>query len=266
MTTLAGTLVPPPLRMISQHRYLLDDEPVPSVTKAIEVGVAKPALNWWYANTVAEYVADHLDDEVRQLALVGRDDLVHHLARVPNSTRNAAAAKGTLVHDLGERVVHGQEVTAEDIPAGVDADKTLAYVRSYAAWLDRFTVVPVFTECIVAHRRHRYAGKFDLIARLGTETWLLDLKTSKGVYGEVSLQCAAYAKAQFAVTPEGQTIDMPRIDRIGVVHCTTESTQLYDLGDQAPAFEEFLGALTVLNGMERRAHLIGRPVRVEDVR
>ena len=249
--------------MVGNHRYLLDGEPVPGVTSIIKGGLPAPALIWWAGETVAKYVADN-PDEVRQLAAVSRDALVHELARVPNRKRDAAGVRGTRVHELGEKVVHG-------IPVETETEEVRQYVETYARWLDRFDVHPIYTECMVAHREYRYAGKFDLVARLGSETWLLDLKTSRGVYGDTSLQVEAYSRAQFAVTPQGTTIDMPRVDRIGVVHITPDEAQLYPLGDDPDrdaAWAEFLAAKVIFDGEDRRRGLINlrRPLRLQDVR
>lgn len=272
MSVLAGETIPSPLAMVGNHQYLLDGDPVPGVTTIIRGGVPAPALVWWAGETVAKYVAAE-PEQVARLRAIGTDELVYHLARVPNRTRDAAGVKGTAVHELGERVVHGHEVGPDDIPDGLDPAVVLAHVRTYAEWLDRFSVVPVYSECMIANRRHRYAGKFDLLARIGSETWLLDLKTSKGVYGDTSLQVEAYARGQFLVTPEGQTLDLPRVDRIGVVHVTRDATHLYPLdrepGARDAAFTEFLAAKVIADGEDRRRRLIDRknprPLRVEDI-
>jgi len=235
------------------HRYRLDDAWVPSVTTIINGGLPKPALVAWAGTVVAEHVADHLDDVV-SMAHLGREPMVKALASVPDEIRNKAGVRGTLVHELAEHVVHGRAV---EVPPAI-SDR----VEGYARWLDRFEPVPLATEMMCANRADWWAGRFDLIARIGEVTWLLDNKTSKSVYGDTSLQVGAYASAEFYVDPAAPDVEVPAIpvDRIGVLHVTDDGTDLFDLGDIESAYAEFLAAKVIYAGAGRRRRLIGRPV------
>jgi genome maintenance exonuclease 1 len=51
------------------------------------------------------------------------------------------------------------------------------------------------SEEAVFHPEHRYAGRVDLVARLGGRLVVVDLKTSARVYPEHLLQVGAYALA-----------------------------------------------------------------------
>jgi hypothetical protein len=239
------------------HRYRLDDRPAPSVSAVINAGLPKPALVRWSAQVVAEFVADNplaLDG----LRATGRAPMVEALIALPDEARNVAAVRGTEVHALAERVAHGADVL---VPGPL-----AARVEGYARWLDRFEPVVLLSECIVGNRTAWYAGRFDLIVVLDGVVWLLDIKTSKSVYGDTSLQCAAYARAEFYVHPgDGVTeCEMPRVERIGVVHVTDDGTDLYDLGDIEVAYREFRAAQVIHAGNTRRRNLIerGAPVSV----
>ena len=61
------------------HRYWLDGKPIPGVTGLIKGGIPAPALTYWSARTVAEYVADNAE-HVEQLRVMGRGPMVaaHH--------------------------------------------------------------------------------------------------------------------------------------------------------------------------------------------
>src|SRR4029077_11716228 len=83
-------------------------------------------------------------------------------------------------------------------------------------------------------RREAYAGTLDLVAMLSRsdgdeeiETWILDIKTGKGVYPEHALQLAAYRYAEFYVDPDGDPQPLPQIDRAGVVHLHDHGYDLY---------------------------------------
>lgn len=244
------------------HSYYLDGKRVRGVTSIINDGIPKPALPRWAAKTVAEYVADNIH-QLDSWATMHRDSLVDALKRTPWTARDEAAIRGTDVHDLAERIVHGGEA---DVP-----DHLLAHVQGYVQFLQDFDVRPVLTEVPVGNRAYRYAGKPDFIGTLGVygdhTTWLLDWKTSRGVYGETALQTAAYARAEFYTQPDDPKTELPlpQVDRIGVVHITADGSHLYDLGDPDTAFAHFLAAKAVGDAKDWRNSIITDPVYAPEV-
>lgn len=233
------------------HKYWLDGKPVPGVTTLLGKGLPKPAIPYWAAKCVAEYVVDNADG-VDSLRTMGRESAIAALKQVPWTKRDEAAVRGTDVHALAEQIVHGAEV---DVP-----EHLVGHVEGYARFVDAFGLEPIVTEVPLANRAHWYAGKPDAIVRMGGEIWLLDWKTSSGVYGETALQTAAYARADFyAPTPDDE-IPMPHIDRIGVVHVTADGSQLYPLGDIDAAFKVFTHVAWVASKTEWIKGLIGEPM------
>jgi hypothetical protein len=237
------------------HRYRLDGRPVPNVTTIIGGGLPKPALIDWSARVTAEYVADHVD-ELPALAAGGRDPMVAFLSKLHTEARNVAGIRGTDVHGYAERLVSGEP--------NVEVPHALAgYVDGYARFLDDFEPVRLVSERPVASREHWYAGRPDLIALLGDDVpavWCLDVKTSRAVYGDVSLQVAAYARAEFYVDELGEEHPLPAVERIGVLHVTPDGTDLYELGPVGPAFAEFRACQVIYRGANRRRTLIGDPM------
>jgi len=238
------------------HRYWLDGKPVPGVTTILGKGIPKPALPYWAARMVAEYVADE-PEKVDALREAGRDPMVAALKSVPWTRRDQAGLRGTEIHALADLLAHGEEVSVPE--------QHVHEVTGLAEWLDEFDATPILTERSVAHRGHRYAGRLDFLGTLGalgTETWLLDWKTSSGVYGETALQTAAYAHAEFYVEDDAPDVEhpMPHVDRIGVVHVTPDGSHLYDLGEPAEAFEHFLAAKAVADATVWRDSIIGDPI------
>ena len=213
------------------HAYWLDGQRVTGVTTLLSKGLPKPAIPYWAAKSVAEYVADN-PDGIDALRGAGRGPMIAALKEVPWQKRDEAAIRGTDVHALAERILHGETVEVPDHLAG--------HVEGYTRWLDAFDVEPIVTEVPVANRAHRWAGKPDAIVRLGGETWLLDWKTSNSVYGETALQTAAYARAEFYVTPDDWDTEhpLPHIDRTGVVHVTADGSQLYPLARNPQEIDE----------------------------
>ena len=233
------------------HRYTLDGRAIPGVTTLLGKGLPKPAIPYWAAKSVAEYVMDN-PEGVEALRLMGRESAVAALKQVPWTKRDEAAVRGTDVHALAERIIHGEEV---DVP-----EHLVGHVEGYARFIDAFGVEPIVTEVPLANRKHWYAGKPDAIVHMGGAVWLLDWKTSSGVYGETALQTAAYARADFyAPTPDDEQ-PMPHIDRIGVVHVTADGSQLYPLGDIDEAFKVFTHIAWVASKTDWIKGLVGEPM------
>lgn len=216
------------------HRYRLDGAWVPGVTTLIGKGLPKPALPYWAARTVAEWVADNPDltEELKRMG--GRGPAIAYLKELPWQKRDEAAIRGTDVHALAEWLVHGDEV---EVP-----EHLAAHVQGYVDWLDKFNPQVVLTERPCASRQWQYAGTFDLIARIDGVTWMLDAKTSSGVYGSMALQLAAYANAEFYLDDDDTEQPLPAIDRYGVLHVTEHGTTLHYLPASAneAAWRDFL--------------------------
>lgn len=249
------------------HRYRLDGRAVPNVTSIINGGLPKGALVSWAARVTAEHaVSLAVPDQpgsppfvVDLVEHVGREGAALALAKRPDEVRNAAGARGTLVHDLSERIAHGEAV---DMPN----DEVAAMVAGYVLWLDDFAPDVITTETLVFSRTHWYAGKLDLIADIGGVRWLLDLKTSRSVYGDTALQLAAYAFADAMIDRDtGEETPMIPVERMGVVHITPDGTDLYDLGNIDDAHGEFVACLATYRGTQRRRPLPGRPLTPEDI-
>lgn len=216
------------------HRYRLDGSWVPGVTTLIKKGLPKPALPYWSAKMVAEWVADNPDltEELKRLG--GRGPAVAYLKELPWQKRDDAAIRGTDVHALAERLAHGEEVEVPEHLAG--------HVQGYVDWLDANQPEVLLTERPVASRQWRYAGTFDLVAKLDGVTWLLDVKTSSEVYGSTALQLTAYGNAEFYLAEDGTEQPLPPIERYGVLHVTEYGTTLHYLPASAneAAWKDFL--------------------------
>lgn len=243
----------------ASHRYKLDGAWVPGVTTLIGKGLPKPALPYWAAKSVAEYVADN-PEGVETFRAVGRGPMIAALKEIPWQRRDEAAVRGTDVHAIAERVIHGEAVEVPEHLAG--------HVDGYVRWLDAFQVEAVVTETPVASRTAWYAGTFDAVIRFGAGPWagrtvLADWKTSSGVYGETGLQTAAYARAEFMATDDGET-PMPDLDATGVLHITEAGSQFYPLAHNPEqidaAFAVFRHVAYVANKTDWIKGLIGAPM------
>ena len=239
------------------HRYTLDGKPIPSVTTLLGKGLPKPALPYWAAKSVAEYVVTH-EADVEALRRMGDGPMIAALKATPWEARDTAAVRGTDIHALAEELIHGREVP-------VLGDLT-PYVEGYVKWLDLWQPTPVLTEHIGANRKWHYAGKFDAILTLPNgERILADWKTSKGVYGEVSAQLAAYRGMDFYVDVAGVDQPMPEVDSLAVVHITPTGTDLYRINDPEAAWRDWLHIQWVANSVDRIKSQIGDPSQPPEV-
>lgn len=240
------------------HRYWLDGKPIPGVTGLIKGGLPAPALTYWSARTVAEYVADNAE-HVEQLRTMGRAPMVAALKETPWQQRDEAAVRGTDVHDIAERLVHGDEVAVPEHLAD--------HVEGYVRWLDTWQPTPVLTERSCANATNWYAGRFDFIGDIGGVRWLLDWKTSKGVYGETAMQCDAYRNAEFYVDEDDPATHLPMpegIERLGVVHITAGGTQLHPLESSGAAYKDFLHCAWIARRADAIKGYVGQPLEVPE--
>jgi hypothetical protein len=257
------------------HQYRMTELPGPAVkgtnpelrvtgaTTLIGGGVPKPNLVWWAGKTVAEYVKENpLEVQLlRDKHGIDGFDMVHELASVPGKVRDAAADRGTEIHHIAEKLMHGHEVV---IP-----DELRAAVMGYLKLIDEWGITPILTETSVGNRKHWYTGRLDSIATIGAlggAKVLLDWKTSRGIYGETGLQCAGYAKAEFYVEDDKPAVEipMPEIERTMVCHITDQGSFLYDLAKN-PAeidrhFELFLAAAFTHKTSKEREAIITEPL------
>ena len=163
--------------------YLLDGHPVPGVTTVLDV-LDKPALRGWAARVCAEGAANRWDE----LAALPISERITTIKGLPWKDRDEAANQGTRVHGLAAQLADGQQVNVPDELAG--------HVAACVRYLDDTGLEPLAIERPVAHTGYGYAGTFDLLARIGGRTVLLDWKTNRsGPFPETSLQLAAYAHA-----------------------------------------------------------------------
>lgn len=234
------------------HSYLLDGEPVPTVTGILSDGVPKKALVDWAARTTAGYAVDHWDE----LAASTPSERLRTLERARWEQTRQAAARGTDIHQLAVAFADtGEADVPDDLAGHVDA-----YLRFIEDWHpeEHLVEVPVF------HRRARYGGTLDLIATLADgQSWLLDWKTSaSGIWPETAIQLAAYRYAEFWLDSDGTEHPMPEVDRAGAVWLRADGYDLIPVTADEQAFRLFRYAQQVASfTKDAREHYVGESLR-----
>jgi hypothetical protein len=210
------------------HAYYLGDRKLDGVTTLISNGLPKPALVNWAARTAAEKAVNEWD-RLAELPVAQR---LREIAKGPDDARNSAAVKGTRIHALADPLAHGAEV---DVP-----DELAGHVESCVRFLDEWHPKIIVSEAPVYHEKYLYAGTLDLLAEIGDETWLLDWKTSaSGAYGDTAFQLAAYRYATHMLAGN-ELIEMPPVDRCGVVWLRADGYDLYHYDAGPDVWRQFL--------------------------
>lgn len=247
------------------HTYVDTDTGarVPGATTVIGDGVPKKALINWAATATAEFAIDHWE----RLSTLAPSARLKELTGARYAVSDTAANRGTQVHKLAERLIHGEKVA---VPEGLEG-----YVESYVAFLDEFDVAPVLVEQTVWSPKHGYCGTFDLIADLldpddpepdpalrARVRWLLDIKTNRsGIFGETALQLAAYRCAEHYIDDNGEPADMVDVDRTGAVHVRPDGYSLVPVEADEPQFRQFLYAQEIAAFCDTSRQLVGEPIQ-----
>lgn len=251
------------LYRMNTHQNSSEYKRVSGVTSVIGKTLAKPKLEDYKLKAVARAVRENLAQVLSWHADLNgsmNPERAQHifdtkLVELSNSERNQAARRGKLIHAAVENVGQGQTAKIEK--------KYAKPVIQFQRWQEENDVEVLLSERPCGHRRLWYAGTFDSIVKFHSgphagETWLIDAKTSRGVYGETCLQTIAYAEAEFYVDENNVDQPMPRVDKIGVLHLADDNAKLHWLGDMAKASEEFRAILTLFHSTARRDNLIRR--------
>lgn len=205
---------------------------VPGVTGILRV-IDKPALMPWAQGLIAEAAILHRGELDNWVKVGGVDGAIQLLRRAAETQRDKAANVGSEVHRLAEALVRKQEVTVPEDLVG--------YVTAYLDWQTAFQPEYLAVEEMVYSESGKYAGTLDAIAVIAGETWLLDVKTSKGTYAETALQLAAYGNADFIGRMGDETkYAIPPIDQYGVIHVQPEGAELVPYDVTAEDFEAFI--------------------------
>lgn len=260
---LPGQFAPLGLTRDANHVYGWNDgvtvrHPIPSVTTVIRLIDKSGPLVGWAKRTVAEAALRNFDALSAMRKEGGDQAAIDWLKTLPGYQRDRAADRGTNVHAIAEQIVRGQ---SPEIP-----EELGPYVASYHSFLREWSPKFLAVEQMVCSLKHGYAGTFDAIAVIGNERWLLDLKTSAGVYSETALQLAAYGAAEFIGKPgDPQKYRVPRAQRFGVIHVTPEGAELVPYAVDRGTFATFLEARKVWAWTQGPAkEVIGRPLKREE--
>lgn len=240
------------------HGYTIDGAKVPGVTSILN-SLPKDALVGWAAKTTAAYAVDKWDE----LAAMPPSQRLKELEGARYNVTKEAALRGNQIHDLGEKVSHGLEVTVPDEHRGP--------VEAWARFLDEWEVEVIATEAPCANTKIRYAGTLDSVAtigRMGGEPVMLDIKTGRGIYESAALQLEAYARCDLW-QPDGSDSEepMPECTALYIAHVKADVVDLVPvIADREQLWRQFRYLERTSNWLAEAKDMppLGAPIDIEE--
>ena len=87
--------------------------------------------------------------------------------------RDKAAKRGTIVHEISEDLLNGEEIILD---AGPEIVKRIMCLEE---WYNNYQPEIIAQEIMLAFPGVRFAGRFDILARIDGKTVLIDIKTGE---------------------------------------------------------------------------------------
>ena len=157
------------------------------VTTALNV-ISKPALVPWAIRETTNKMRAVMEASVNTtIDPVWIEEALQQAKNYPDEARDAAAAKGTAIHEA----IYNWETIGERPDDAVENQA----VQAYDEWRTQVPMEVVASELTVWSPSDKYAGTIDQVCRNSNGHWsVIDFKTG-GAYPEAALQVAAYANA-----------------------------------------------------------------------
>lgn len=242
----------------AKHFYYWNGDPgVPGIT-TVQGVIDKPALVGWAKRETAKAAVRNMGTLLSMMdakdvsagvpeATLDSHPAVGYLKAMPGWERDKAADVGSAIHRIAEDYAHKRTPTVTE----EQAPYLEAFIKGFVE-KHKPKFHPDYIEYMVYSEEHGYGGTMDVCCRIGDDVWLIDYKTSKGIYPETALQLAAGHYAEFVGKPDDpKKYAIPPATRFGVVHIRPEGAYLAEYPMKPAAWEAFLAARAlwgVING------------------
>jgi hypothetical protein len=222
----------------ARRRYMLNGMELDSVSSIIDT-LSKPALYAWYETqaTLGAVRAERMG-ELHGVHETGWVERVRSLGLGASAKKDEGADRGNVTHAVLHALVLGEE------PPSIDSFPAIARPWASGAYAAFMALDPKLIEAeqITCHPGLQYAGRPDLIARIGGDVTLVDYKSGKGrVFGEAHYQTRLY---EMAKRQEGM-----RIDRILIVGINDDGG--YELVECEASEDDALNLLYTFHSRKR---------------
>lgn len=227
-----------------KHIYTLDDKPLTGVTTILSVigGSKVGALIQWSANQAVGYIEKVLAETIKGVeidwATVLKEARFAHRKK-----KEDAGSVGTDIHAVIE----------EWVRARIEGKKTFAehkekQVQHFIDWAVKHDVKFLESEKRMYSEKYFIAGTVDVVCKIDGEKFVLDIKTSSGIYDKVPMiQCAGYRLMLEEMGEENfKGSIIINIKKSGVFD---EDKDVYYSYDYETDKEIFLSALNIYRGL-----------------
>ena len=239
------------MRIYNGQKGLVD---VPGSTSILN-NLDKQFLGYARAKEAAQCAWDDLGTLLPWYAAGKEKAFVNHVKGAATRKWGEASDIGTAVHELAEKLLKGQQL-------GNFHPDLRGFVEHTEKFIKEFEVEPVEIEATCWNETVGYAGTIDLIARVGGETVLLDIKTgASGIWPDVALQLSAYGHAEFLIDPDGTRRDLPELDGAAALSLRPDHYSLVPVRIDDDVFELFKHLVAVAEWQREVSRtVLGNPV------
>lgn len=179
-------------------------------------------LIYWATKLMAKFLSDNF------LGKELTNEAIETSLKKWREAKEEAADIGTAIHDWIEVSIKGLD------PAIPDDNKVKNGVLAFMKWQNENKIKWLENERLVYSKKNNYVGRLDAIAKINGNVYLIDYKSSKGIYPEFYLQTAGY---QLAYEEEnGKSIDGRILLHLGKEDGAFEAREIGDYKKDAKAF------------------------------
>lgn len=214
---------------LGRYGYRVNGDFLRRVTTLLR-GIPKDWMGNWAAKTVAEFAYDNRESWEK----LDRTNAVKLLKGSPWTKRDDAGDRGTAIHDAIEAFARKAELPAMTEDEAACASAATHFLEARASRI-------LGIEITVLNHTVGYAGTFDLWDIHDGESWILDWKSSSGIYAEHAVQQVAYKHAEYAIVQAegtdakwtGKVIPWQGlVDRLGIVHVEPNKATLHPINPE----------------------------------
>lgn len=170
------------------HKHLWDGKRMTGVTTVLGV-IAKPALISWAANCAVDYILNDViptkDEEEYKVKVGVFKKLCEEARKAHTVKKDKAADIGTLVHAACEAYIKGNQEVVLD-------EQGMKMFNNFKKWATDNKVKFIESEKHLYSESMFLAGIVDGVVEIDGQTWIMDIKTSSGIYAEAFYQMAGY--------------------------------------------------------------------------
>lgn len=196
------------------HTYYLDGIKIPSVTQILSILDKSAPLMQWSVNVALDYIKEHEND--LQTKTSGQ---IFYAAKMEHKRlKNTAASVGTRTHRLVEdylisKKYKGNPHKNELMLNSISEDLKKPFY-AFLDWIEDKNFEVLDIEKIIYSKKYTYAGTLDIRCLLSEKKYIIDLKTSAGIYDEMLLQLCGYKYAYEENNDDrGHHIGILRLDK-----------------------------------------------------